>query len=356
MTTTNKQEELDYISVQDISNLDALFKANKKRLSGTIGEDNQPKYIPTISPTFNKFMGGVPLGKFISMVGNEQACKSTFMLMLARSIIEAGYGVMYIDAEMTMTKDYITACGIKEKDYEDRFRLVHTNVMEEVIWLVRKSTEDLPNIKLIIIDSLPSLKCEKEISDTIEDPSKRNVAASAYHIAQHWPVLKSNCVKNDVCLAYIRQYRSNIGVSYGNPNKESGGRALEYWTDIKLTISAPSSSKILEGSNIVGLRPTIKATKSKVGSVFESIELPFILPQIGKKGNSRKILNQCGIDMYRETANLLEIEKVVDKKGAYFKFTDGEEKEVSIQGEAKFIDYLRTNKEQFEFLKKKLEE
>jgi hypothetical protein len=60
--------------------------------------------------------------------------------------------------------------------------------------------------------------------------------------------------------------------------------------------------------------------------------------------------------MYRETAKLLEIEKVVDKKGAYFKFTDGEEKEVSIQGEAKFIDYLRTNKEQFEFLKKKLEE
>jgi RecA/RadA recombinase len=351
ITEFNIVEQEDELKWQDFEALDKLVNKQSSKFTGDYKKPNTVSFIPTVSPTFNKELGGVPLGRYISVVGKEQSFKSTMFLMLARSVIDAGYGVLYIDSEMTMDKDYIIANGITEDQYNTQFRLVHANIMEEMLWITRECVENFPNIKLIVVDSLPSLDTIKERVETKQDIEKKNIAGSAYYLSRYLPRLKGYFVKNQVCFAYSRQYRSNIGNSYGSPVKESGGLALDYFSDIKLATSCPSTNKILDSGKCVGYNVAIKTNKSKVGGVFAEFNIPMLFPEIKHINGRRTIVNKCGIDEDKEWQEILKETDIIKRSGAYYKFVSKDGTEQSIQGTEKLTNFLRENKEEFEYLK-----
>jgi protein RecA len=349
MTTTTNTEEV--ITSDGIADLDKLLSANKKAFKGAYKTDNDVVYVPSYSPSFNNLVGGIPLGRYMSLVGNEQSGKSTLYLMFAKSVIDAGYGVLFIDAEHTMTKEYVIACGITEEQYNSNFRLAQTNVMEEVLWLMQECVKNIPEIKLIIIDSLPALNTEKENEDTDGDVTKKNIGGCAMYLTKFLPKLKPYFIKNQVTLMFTRQYRANIGVMYGSNVKESGGHALDYYTDVKLTLKGTQMKK---GTETIGLDVAVTAKKSKVGGTFDTIQIPILFPKYGFVKGKRQIINVPGVDYMREFVREASEKDVLVKKGAFYTITIEGEPDIKKQGEDNVRDYLLENPEIYKILNERL--
>ena len=349
MTATTNTEEV--ITTDGIADLDKLLNANKKAFKGSYKTDNDVEYIPSYSPSFNNLVGGIPLGRYISLVGNEQSGKSTMYLMFAKSVIDAGYGVLFIDAEHTMTKEYVIACGITEEQYSEKFRLAQTNVMEEVLWLMQECVKNIPDIKLIIIDSLPALNTAKENEDTDGDVTKRNVAGCAMYLTKFLPKLKPYFINNKITLMFTRQYRANIGAMYGPTKKQSGGYALDYFTDVMFDLKGTQMKK---GTETVGLDVTLTTKKSKVGGTFESTQIPILFPKYGFINGKRQIINKPGVDFMREFVREAADKDILVKKGAFYTISIEGQPDIKKQGEDNIREYLLENPDIYTILNQRL--
>lgn len=349
-TKTNNLEE-DIVTADGISELDKLISANKKAFKGSYGEDNDVQFIPSLSPSFNNLIGGIPLGRYVSLVGDEQSGKSTMYLMFSKSIIDAGHSVLFIDAERTMTKEYALACGITEEQYNSKFRLVQTNVMEEVLWLIQECVKNIPDIKLIIIDSLPALNTLKEDEDTDADVTKKNVAGCAMYLTKFLPKLKGYFVRNQATLMFTRQYRANIGVMYGSNKKQSGGYALDYYTDVMLACKGTHMKK---GADTIGLDVSVTAKKSKVGGTFNTVQIPIVFPQNGFVNGKWQIINKPGVDYIREFIREACEKEVIAKKSAFYTLNLEGQEPIKKQGEDNLRDFLLENTDIYLELKEQL--
>lgn len=305
-TAVEKTSEESSKSASRNRDLDSALKEITKQFGdGAIMRlgDNQThvpiQVIPTHSLTLDLALGvgGVPRGRIIEIYGPESSGKTTLMLHIIRNAQTAGGLAAFIDAEHAIDTNYAKRIGVNMKD----LLLSQPGSGEEALTiaetLVRSNALDV-----IVVDSVAALTPRAELEGQMGDAT---VGAQARLMSQAMRKLTGALNKSRTCLLFTNQIREKIGVMYGNPETQPGGRALKFYASVRLDIRRKDQIKDATGT-IVGNRVKVKIVKNKVAPPFTEAEFDILY----NEGISREnTILDVGIE-----------ENVVEKKGAWLAF------------------------------------
>lgn len=242
-------------------------------------------------------IGGVPRGRVVEIYGPESSGKSTLATHIAANAQAAGGQVAYIDAEHALDPSYAAKIGVKL----DEMMISQPDSGEEALniaeMLARSNAVDV-----IVIDSVAALVPKSELDGDIGDSF---VGLQARLMSQALRKLTSALARSNTCAIFINQIREKIGVMFGSPETTTGGRALKFYSSIRIDIRRIGSVKGSDNTDI-GNRVKAKVVKNKMAPPFKIAEFDIIFNHgISAEG--------CLIDLATELG-------VIDKKGAWFSY------------------------------------
>lgn len=218
--------------------------------------------IPSIStnlPTFDHDVmgvGGVPCGRIIEIFGPESAGKTTFTLWLIGQAQKQGHIAAFVDAEHALDPGYAQHLGVNVDDL-----LINQPDSGEQALQVVDALVESKSVGLIVVDSVAALVPEAELAGEIGD---MHVGLQARMMSQALRILTAKADKNKVTVIFINQIREKIGVMYGNPETTTGGRALKFYSSVRIDVRR--KEEIKDSSELVGHTIRLKAVKNKVGT------------------------------------------------------------------------------------------
>ncbi len=268
--------------------------------------------IPTGSPALDLALGigGVPKGRVIEVYGPEASGKTTLALQIIASAQKLGGVAAFIDAEHALDPQYARALGVDIENLLINQPDSGEQALDIVEALVRSSALDL-----IVIDSVAALTPRAEIEGEMGD---QTVGLQARLMSRALRKLASITAKAGTTVVFINQIRMKIGVMFGNPETTPGGRALKFYTTVRIELRRIGSIK--DGTENVGNRCRIKVAKNKVAPPFRTVEVDLMF----REGISRE-------------ADLLELGAdygVVERSGSWYSYGEtrlGQGKENSRQ-------------------------
>jgi len=267
-------------------------------------------------------VGGVPRGRIVEIYGPESSGKTTLALHIVAEAQKAGGLAAFVDAEHAMDPTYSKKLGV------DTINLLVSQpdsgeqALEIVETLVRSGALDV-----VVIDSVAALVPRAEIEGEMGDS---HMGLQARLMSQALRKLTGTVSKSNTCVIFINQVREKIGVMFGNPETTTGGRALKFYTSIRIDIRRIATIK--EGQDMVGNRTRAKVVKNKMAPPFREAEFDIMYSQgISKIGD---ILDQA------VKFNIIE------KSGTWFSY--GETR--LGQGRENVKRFLQDNKEMLEEL------
>lgn len=242
-------------------------------------------------------IGGVPRGRIVEIYGPESSGKSTLATHIVANAQRNGGVAAYIDAEHAFDPGYAAKIGVNLDD----LLISQPDSGEEALniaeMLARSNTVDV-----IVIDSVAALVPKSELEGDIGD---QFMGLQARLMSQALRKLTSALSKSNTCAVFINQIREKIGVMYGNPETTTGGRALKFYSSVRLDIRRTAGIKGPDNSEI-GNRVKVKVSKNKMAPPFQIAEFDILFNEgISRTGSA--------IDMATEF-------NVVEKKGAWFSF------------------------------------
>jgi recombination protein RecA len=262
-------------------------------------------------------VGGLPRGRVVEIFGPESSGKSTLAMHVVAEAQRNGGICAYIDAEHAMDPVYARAIGVDI----DQLLISQPDTGEQALeiadMLVRSGALDV-----VVIDSVAALTPRAEIEGEMGDT---HVGLQARLMSQALRKLTANLNKTNTIMIFINQLREKIGVMFGSPETTPGGRALKFYSSVRLDIRRIESIK--DGAEIVGNRTRVKVVKNKVAPPFRQAEFDIMYG----KGISRE---GSLLDMAVELL-------IVKKSGAWFTY-DGEQLG---QGRENAKNYLLENPE-----------
>lgn len=276
--------------------------------------------------------GGYPKGRIVEIFGPESSGKTTVALHAVAAVQKEGGIAAYIDAENALDPEYAKALGVNI----DELLLSQPDYGEQGLQIAERLITS-GAVDLVVVDSVAALVPKAEIDGEIGDSS---VGLQARMMSQAMRKLAGYINKTKTTAIFINQLREKVGVMFGSPETTPGGRALKFYSSVRLDVRG--STKIEEGSgenkNQIGKETKIKVVKNKIAPPFKIAYVDIMFGEgISKTGELLKI----AVD-----------ENIIKKSGSWFAYND----EKIGQGAEKAKNYLKEHPEVFEEIDHKIRE
>ena len=268
-----------------------------------LGEDRaavQIDAIPTGSLALDDALGvgGIPRGRIIEVYGAESSGKSTLSYHIMAEAQKLGGTAAYIDAEHALDPGYSARCGVNLDDLLLSQPDSAEQALEICEYLVRSSAVDI-----VVIDSVAALVPKAEVDGDMGDT---HVGLQARLMSQALRKLTAAISRSDCSVIFINQIREKVGVIWGSPEVTPGGRALKFYSSVRIDLRRIESIK--QAGEFVGNRVRARIVKNKVAPPFNTAELDIMFNEgISKQGE----LLEIGVD-----------KGFVTKRGAFYSFGD----------------------------------
>lgn len=262
-------------------------------------------------------VGGIPRGRITEIFGPESSGKTTLALHIIAQAQKAGGYAAFIDAEHALDPQYAAKLGVNTHDLLISQPDHGEQALEITETLVRSNAIDV-----IVIDSVAALVPRAELEGEMGDS---HVGLQARLMSQALRKLTGAVSKSNTAVIFINQIREKIGVMFGNPETTTGGRALKFYTSLRLEIRRISTIK--EGNTNVGSRTRVKVVKNKMAPPFKETEFDLTFDQ--------------GISYVGDILDTAVEAGFVQKSGAWYSYGD----ERIGQGRESAKGYLTENKE-----------
>ena len=273
-------------------------------------------------------IGGVPKGRIIEIYGPESSGKTTVALHIVAETQKRGGDALFIDVEHALDPVYARALGVDIDSLLVSQPDTGEQAMEIAETLVRSGTVDV-----VVVDSVAAMVTKAEIEGEMGDS---HVGVQARLMSQALRKLTGAISKSNATVIFINQLREKIGVVYGNPETTPGGRALKFYSSVRLDVRRIEQLK--SSGEVIGNRTRIKVVKNKVAPPFKEAEFDIMYGE--------------GISRVGEILDLAVKLDIIHKSGAWFSYG-----EIRLgQGRDKVKDYLKENKDFAEDIAKQVME
>ena len=278
--------------------------------------------VPTGAVSFDAALGvgGFPRGRVVEVFGPESSGKTTIALQVIAEAQKTGGMAAFVDAEHALDPGYAKKLGVdvdsllvSQPDYGEQ-------ALEIAEALVRSGAIDV-----LVVDSVAALVPKAELDGEMGDS---HVGLQARLMSQALRKLTGIVSKSRTCLIFINQIREKIGVMFGNPETTTGGRALKFYSTVRIDIRRIAAIK--EGETVVGSRTRVKIVKNKVAAPFREAEFDLMYGE--------------GIRREGDLIDLAVTHEIIEKSGSWFSYKS----ERIGQGRENARAFLKENKDLYQ--------
>jgi len=313
--STEREKALDLA----LGQIERQFGKGSVLRLGDSGESTQIQAISTGSLTLDMALGvgGMPRGRVVEVFGPESSGKSTLAYHVMAEAQRSGGEAAYIDAEHALDASYAAVCGVDVENLLVSQPDSAEQGLEICEYLVRSGALDI-----VVVDSVAALVPRSELEGDMGDA---HVGLQARLMSQALRKLTAAISRSNTSVIFINQIREKVGVLWGSPETTPGGRALKFYSSVRIDLRRIESVK--QGKDIIGARIRARVVKNKVAPPFKVAEFDMMFNEgISKEGDLVDLASEAG---------------VVKKSGSFYSFGD-----VRLgQGRENAKAFLRENEE-----------